>query len=574
MSAPAISGLILLASLAVSISAGQQAPAAPPAAAAGAPVTINVDLNRSLGPYRVQRWFGYDEENYTTASNGRKLLGELHDLNPTPVYIRFHHLLTSGNGTPELKWSSTGVYREGPDGKPVYDFTILDGIFDALHTAGLRPLVEFGFMPEDLAATLPNRHQPYQVHFPGSTISGASNNPPKDYAKWRDLVRAVTAHFVQRYGRAAVQQWYFEVWNEPDIDYWHGSEEDYLRLYDYTVSGVRAALPGARVGGPATTGPSGKHAAEYLEAFLKHVESNRSDFDGKPIPLDFISFHAKGHPTFENGHAVMGIRHELDDADQGFAIVAQFPRFRNLPVILSEADPEGCAACSSRQNPANNYRNGTMYPAYTAAAYNALTNLADRRHVDLLAMVTWAFEFEGTDAFEGFRSLATDGIDKPILNFFRMAGLMSGERVAAASTGATPLNDLVRSGVPSGEDVDAMATHAENSAAVLLWNYQESATPGPTAPVTLTIQHLPITAKRLLVQQYRIDGTHSNAYAVWQSMGSPAHPTAQQIAELEACDGLLLLASPAWLAPSNGALTLRLDLPVESVSLVRVQWVR
>jgi xylan 1,4-beta-xylosidase len=118
-----------------------------------------------------------------------------------------------------------------------------------------------------------------------------------------------------------------------------------------------------------------------------------------------------------------------------------------------------------------------------------------------------------------------------------------------------------------------MAAHGQNSAAVLLWNYQESATPGPTAPVTLTIRHLPLTAKRLLVQQYRIDGTHSNAYTVWQSMGSPAHPTPQQIAALEACDGLQLLGSPAWLAPSKGALTLRLDLPVESVSLVVIRWV-
>jgi xylan 1,4-beta-xylosidase len=187
-------------------------------------------------------------------------------------------------------------------------------------------------------------------------------------------------------------------------------------------------------------------------------------------------------------------------------------------------------------------------------------------------MVTWAFEFENTDAFEGFRSLATDGIDKPILNFFRMAGLMSGERVATTSTGATPFDHLVSSGVPSGEDVDAMATHAANSAAVLLWNYQESATPGPTAPVALTIHNLPITAKRVLVQQYRIDATHSNAYTVWQSMGSPTHPTPQQIAQLEACDGLQLLDSPAWLVPSKSALTLRLDLPVESVALISVRW--
>lgn len=565
----ALLALILLLVPASFPAAGSQA--AP--AVSAAPVRIDVDLRQSLGPVRVQRWFGYDEENYTTAPNGRQLLGELHDLSPTPVYIRFHHLLTSGNGTPELKWSSTGVYREGPDGKPIYNFAILDGIFDALHAAGVRPMVEFGFMPEDLAATLPNRpKQPYQVPFPGNVTAGASNNPPKDYAKWRDLTRAVTAHFVQRYGRAAVLDWYFEIWNEPDISYWHGSEQDYFRLYDFAVSGIRAALPGARVGGPATTGPSGTHAAKYLEDFLEHVASAHSDVDGKPIPLDFISFHAKGHPTFQDGHVVMGIRHELDDAGQGFAIIRNFPRFRALPVILSEADPEGCGACSARNHPANNYRNDSLYPAYTAAAYRALTDLAARHHTDLIAMLTWAFEFENAEAFEGYRSLATDGIDKPILNFFRMAGLLGSERIAATSTGAASLDDLLRSGVAHGEDIDSLATRTPHSAAILVWNYQESATPGPTAPVHLTLRGLPATAGRVLVTQYRIDSTHSNAYTVWKAMGSPAHPTPEQRTELQSRDGLELFASPAWLTPSQGVLTLSFDLPVESVGLVTVRW--
>ncbi|HEX4037655.1 MAG TPA: beta-xylosidase [Acidobacteriaceae bacterium] len=564
----ALLALSLLALAASSPAIPQAAPAA-----SAAPVNLTVDLSHSLGPVRVQRWFGYDEENYTSAPNGRKLLHELDDLSPTPVSIRFHHLLTSGNGTPELKWSSTGVYREGPDGKPIYNFAILDRIFDALQAAGVRPMVEFGFMPEDLAATLPNHpNQPYKVPFPRNVTAGASNNPPRDYAKWRELVRVLTAHFVQRYGRAAVLQWYFEVWNEPDISYWHGSEQDYFRLYDFTVSGVRAALPGARVGGPATTGPSGSHAAEYLRGFLEHLASGHSDVDGKPIPLDFISFHAKGHPAFQEGHVVMGIRHELDDADQGFAIIQRFPRFRTLPVILSEADPEGCAACSARNNPANNYRNGTLYPAYTAAAYSALTDLAARHHTHLIAMLTWAFEFENTDAFEGFRSLATDGIDKPILNFFRMAGLLGSERVAATSTAATSLDDLLHAGVAQGEDIDAFATRTDRSAAILVWNYQESATAGPTAPTTLSLRHLPPSATRVLVTQYRIDGTHSNAYTVWQAMGSPAHPTPEQLTQLESRDGLELLTSPAWHAPSHGVLTLKMDLPVESVALVTARW--
>lgn len=540
--------------------------------AGSAAVTVDVDLSHSLGPVEVQRWFGYDEENYTTAPNGRKLLGELGELSPTPVYIRFHHLLTSGNGTGELKWSSTDVYREGPDGKPIYNFAILDGIFDALRSAGVRPFVEFGFMPEDLAAALPGRHEPYHVPFPGNVTAGASNNPPKDYAKWRDLVRAVTAHFVERYGRAAVLGWYFEVWNEPDISYWHGTEQDYFRLYDYAVAGVRAALPGARVGGPATTGPSGAHAARYLEDFLHHVAAGHSEADGGAIPLDFISFHAKGQPHFENGHVVMGIRHELDDADQGFAIIGKFPRFRGLPVILSEADPEGCAACSARNHPANNYRNGTMYPAYTAAAYSALSDLAARHHTDLAAMLTWAFEFENTAAFEGFRSLATDGIDKPILNFFRMAGLLGRERVAATSSGATSLDSLLQAGVKQGEDIDAFATRSEGGAAILVWNYQESATAGPTAAVRLSVRDLPATATRVLVTQYRIDGSHSNAYTAWQSMGSPADPTAEQRAELESREGLELLTSPEWVTPQQRTLRVPMEMPVESVSLITVRW--
>ena len=195
--------------------------------------------------------------------------GELHDLSPVPVYIRAHHLLTSGDGKAELKFSSTNVYREDESGKPIYDFTILDGIFDEYKAAGVRPMVELGFMPKDLAADLPSRQVPYQVHYPKSTVSGASNNPPKDYEKWGELIRVVTAHFVERYGKENVLQWYFEVWNEPDIDYWHSSAEDYWKLYDYAVANVKAVLPAASVGGPATTGPSNEKAYNYLKTVVR-----------------------------------------------------------------------------------------------------------------------------------------------------------------------------------------------------------------------------------------------------------------------------------------------------------------
>jgi xylan 1,4-beta-xylosidase len=537
------------------------------------PVTIAVDLSQRVGAYKpIYSWFGYDEANYTTMQHGRELLKELHDLSPMPVYIRAHHLLTSGDGKAELKFSSTNVYSEDANGKPIYDFTILDGIFDTYKAVGVRPMVELGFMPKDLAADLPNRHEPYQVHYPQSTISGKSNNPPKDYRKWGELVRVVTAHLVERYGKNEVLKWYFEVWNEPDIDYWHTTPEDYWKLYDYAVAGVKTALPGAKVGGPASTSPGREKANEFLKNFLEHVNSGKSAATGGPIPIDFISFHAKGHPMIEEGNVTMGINRELADADRGFATVASFPKFKHLPIIISEADPEGCAACSSKVNPANNYRNGTLYPAYTAAAFKALFELEDRHAGNLLSMLSWSFEFEDKDYFEGFRSLATNGVDKPVLNVFRMFGLMAGDRVQVKSDGAVSLDTLTNSGVRQQADVDALATRQTNEAAVLVWNYHDVNKPAEATPTTVAVKGIPAGVHRVLLKHYRIDDTHSNAYTVWQKMGSPQHPTSQQYAELKAAGQLELLTSPRWLVVNDGQVEVSTELPRQGISLLHLSW--
>jgi len=544
------------------------------AASALAPaVNIQVDLTQHSGPFTpIYNWFGYDEANYTTAPHGRELLKELHDLSPVPVYIRVHHLLTSGDGRAELKFSSTNVYSEDAQGHPVYDFRLFDGIFDAFKAAGVRPMVELGFMPKDLAGDVPGRTEPYQVHFPQSTISGKSNNPPKDYDKWRELVRVVTAHLVERYGKDEVLGWYFEVWNEPDIDYWHASPEEYYKLYDYAVAGVRTALPGAKVGGPASTSPGNAKANLFLRNFLDHVNSGKSAADGGAVPLDFISFHAKGWPAIDGGHVTMGLNRELTDADKGFTLVASFPRFQHLPIILSEADPEGCAACSSKMNPANNYRNGTLYPAYTAAAYKALLELNDRHRVNLISMLSWSFEFEDREYFEGFRSLATNGVDKPVLNLFRMLGLMTGDRVKTSSTGAVPLDTLVQTGVRQDPDVDALATGAPGRASILVWNYHDSNAPAPSTAASIKVEGIPAGVDRVLVTQYRIDDTHSNAYTVWQQMGSPQHPDAQQYAQLQRAGQLQMFGSPAWVDVHGGAVDLSSEMPRQSVALFQVSW--
>lgn len=537
-------------------------------------VTIDVDLGKAEGAYvPLYRWFGYDEGNYSTTVQGRALLGELHDLSPVPVYIRAHHLLTSGDGVPQLKWSSTNVYSEDAAGKPVYDFKLLDGIFDAYKAAGVRPMVELGFMPKDLAAKLPGKpDQPYEVLYPKDTLSGASQNPPKDYAKWEELVRVVTAHLVERYGRDEVLRWYFEVWNEPNIAYFHGTEDEYLKLYDYAVAGVRAALPGARVGGPATTSPRDAKAYAYLQRFLEHVDTGKSAATGGAVPLDFISFHAKGQPTFQDGGVTMGIDRELMDVDRGFALIAGMPKFRKTPIILSEADPEGCAACSAKNNPANNYRNGTLYPTYTAAVYKRLFDLADARGVNLVGMLSWSFEFEGRDYFEGLRSLSTNGIDKPVLNVFRMFGMMGGTRVATTSTGEVPMQTMLSMGVRGAPDVAAMATREGSEASVLLWDYHDTVGKAEAAAVTVQVHGLPATVHRALLQQYRIDGTHSNAYAAWMAMGSPQKPSAEQVAQLKAAGGLQLAGSPVWLDVRDGRVEVGLTQPGESVGLLRLSW--
>jgi xylan 1,4-beta-xylosidase len=540
--------------------------------AAPTPVSIRVDLAKSLGPYTpIYRWFGYDESNYTTMEHGKQLLRELHDLTPEPVYIRAHHLLTSGNGVAELKWSSSNVFSLDAHGKPAYDFTITDQTFDEYQRAGVRPFVELGFMPKDLASNVPGVTE-YQLHYPQPTMAGASNNPPKDYAMWGGLVRKFTEHLVGRYGRDKVSTWYFEVWNEPDIVYWHGTQEEYFKLYDYAGAGVRAALPMAKVGGPATTGPGSEKSVGFLEAFLMHCQNDRSAADGKAVPLDFISFHPKGHPETIDRHVRMGLAQELKAAQTGFDIVAKFPRFKRLPIILSEADPEGCAACSMKTNPANAYRNGPLYAAYTAVAMKSLFDLQDQTGVNLAAMLSWSFEFEGKDYFEGFRTLATNGIDKPILNVFRMAGMMSGDRVETGSVGRIPLDEILKSGVRQAPDVDAVATRGDHQAAVMVWNYHDDDLPAEPAKVCVTIAGIPAGVKRVLLQHYRIDDTHSNSYTVWKQMGSPQSPTAEQYALLLRAGQLELLNSPEWLDVGKGGVAIQTVLPRQATSLLRLQW--
>ena len=296
---------------------------------------------------------------------------------------------------------------------------------------------------------------------------------PKDYRKWEELCFQVTRHFVEKYGRPEVESWWFELWNEPDIGYWSGSvgpgagrgdplsaqkaqtrRDEFNTLYDFTVQGVRRALPSARIGGPEVTGG----AQSMLRTFLQHTSSGtNSATGGTGTPLDLITFHAKGSPTFVENRVRMGVANQLRSIDGHFAVIKDFPMYAKTPIVIGESDPEGCAACGVSNYPQNGYRNGTMYPTYTALQIARTYELADLHHVNLLGAVTWAFLFEDQKYFDGFRDLATNGIAKPVLNTFRMLGQMSGDRVQAVSSASLAVEEIRDRGVRGAPDISALA---------------------------------------------------------------------------------------------------------------------
>jgi xylan 1,4-beta-xylosidase len=558
-----LASALLLALTALPVRAQQQADT----------VRIRVDTRADRGAMTpTWAWFGYDEPNYTYMKDGSRLLTQLQALSPVPVHVRTHNLLTTGDGRAALKWGSTNAYTEDASGKPVYDWTIVDRILDAYVHRGMKPFVEIGFMPEALST----HPEPYRHHWnPADAYSQIFTGwayPPRDYDRWRELVYQWVKHSVEKYGRKEVESWYWELWNEPDIGYWQGTPEEYARLYDYTVDGVKRALPTARIGGPEVTGPLGQRTQGMLRDFLEHtLRGTNAATGGKGAPLDLITFHAKGAPrVMPDGHVRMSVATQLRAIDNGFSIIAAFPELKQLPVVIGESDPEGCAACPARTNPANAYRNGTMYSSYTAEQLTRTYELMDRHGANLVGSVTWAFEFENQPYFDGFRDLSTNGIPKPVLNVFRMLGQMGGRRVAVQSSGALPLDSVVKASVQGRPDIDALASRDHHSTAVLVYNYHDDDVPAPAAPVELLIEGVPAT--RATLTHYRVDRDHSNAYEAWKRMGSPQQPTAERLAELQKASELQTLGAPAAVKVVGGSARVRFELPRQGVSLVTLRW--
>jgi xylan 1,4-beta-xylosidase len=543
-------------------------------------VELRVDCRTWLGPLRrIWASIGYDEINWTYTGRGRALYRTLREVAETPYHVRNHNALTSGNGLSEPARGSTNVYQEAPDGSAVYDWTIVDRLYDVIVGAGFHPVVELGFLPRDLVPmTAVSADWLKDVGRETYEVDGLWKHPPRDFARWEALVERFVAHCVERYGRAAVERWWFEVWNEPDIpNYWKGTFEDYCRLYDHAVAGAVRALPSVRIGGPASTGPADPAARAFMERFLQHcVAGKNSATGGTGTRLDFVSFHTKGayyaprriynwQRPVERQHPSSGKM--LRDIRAGLDAVAAVPALAGLPVVVDECDPAVGTIYGVHDNPSFVVTNSEHYPTFLCALVKRVLDL-DRDFGDRIAFVTtWAFYMEGKRWFEGNRTLVTnENVEKPILNGLRMLGRLAETRVAATSSASRD----VLSGEASGREVDMLAAMDAARVTVLVWHQTDPWWEEDEAAVSLAVEGLPFGGP-VTVRHWRIDGRHSNAYAEWRRQGSPEDPSPAQIARLRSRQGLELIEPPARHAVGgDGTLTLRFTLPLHGVSLLEV----
>jgi len=527
--------------------------------AQASPINVNVDATAAGTPLeRVWPYHGFDEVNYATTADGKSLLAALAAAHTAPVHVRTHFLLNTGNGAASLKWGSTNAYTEDAAGNPVYSWTLMDGIMDSITGAGALPLVEIAFMPQALS-TMPN---PY-MNSTTTALDGGCFYPPKDYAKWSNLIKAWVTHENERYPNVA-SSWLWELWNEPDIGYWHGTFADYAKLYDYTEAAVHQVLPNAQVGGPAVASAGGS----FLTQFLQHCATGANALGGTGARLDLVSFHAKGGTAITGGHVQMNLGNQLRLHQSGMNAVAAVTAFKQKPIHITEADPDGCAACPVSTTPADAYRNSPAYGAYEVAMMKRSLELEARIGVNLGGVMAWAFTFPGTAYFAGYRALTTNGINLPVMGAFKLLGALNGTRLPVTSSGALTLDAILTNSVRSQADVDAMATLNGGKVQVLVWNYHDDLVTAAAASVRVTVKVPASFGARVTVTHLRVDETHGDAYTVWTSQGSPASPSSTQIAALKAAMDPVPLAPDQTVDVAGGSASVTFDLPRFGISLL------
>ena len=542
-------------------------------------VKINVDASKWLGELaHTWNYVGYDECNYTHSPGGMELISKLGKLEK-PYYLRTHHLFCTGNCHGFYKWGSTNIYTEDENGTPVYNFDLIDKMCDIWLASNTKPFFEIGFMPMHLAdmtgadkglTNIGNiNYRDYQRY--------GWNRPPKCYDKWYGLIHALMTHLIERYGEKELETWYFEMWNEPDIDYWKGTHEEFCKLYDYTECAIHDVMPAARFGGPSTCGAlsADSKAANFLRDFLVHCTSGINYKSGKTgTRLDFTSFHTKGggysFTTSKKLENTPSVKRFLDQIRVCGNVVNECG-YGHLECILSEADPDGWAAGGRFDNPAFDFRNTEYYASYVASTYKNIYDMGGEMGIDFRPLA-WAFMFEGERCFEGTRTFSTQGIDKAMFNTFKMFAKLGYQRIELTSSrdlDPEKYEDFWGSG--NGAEIDGWATlTGTNSVEIMLYCHEDTWNTEDTYPIELSVENLPLVGP-CKVTHYRIDRNHSNAYAEWVRQGRPDYPAGGQYDAIKKRDSLELLCPIETAVPKNGTLNMTFDMPVKSVSLLVIE---
>lgn len=439
--------------------------------------SVIVDTNTQTTPFPHfwEKMFGSGRAILTLRDSYRRDLRSVHHITGFE-YVRFHAIFHD----------EVGVYDEDAQGKPVYNFSYVDQIYDGLLDNGVRPFVELSFMPKKLAGPNPVFHSFWYKPI---------TSPPQDMAKWEDLIYHFTKHLVDRYGLDEVSKWYFEVWNEPNIDFWAGDpkQQTYFELYDHAARAIKRVSPRLRVGGPATA------QAAWADAMIQHAVSAK-------VPLDFVSTHVYGNDTAENVFhtneniprdqmVCRAVRHVHDQIK-----ASAMP---HLPLIWSEFN-------ASYMNEVA-VTDSTYMGPWMADTISQCDGM-----VDILAYWTFSDVFEEQGVvkqpfYGGFGLIAEDGIPKASFSAFRLLHRLGDERIKSDAS-------------------NVLITKRKDGTLVLAaWNLVPPGEIGPAKQVDFELKGK--TAKRALIS--RVDADHGDTLTAYRKMGSPKYPSKQQVQELQ-----------------------------------------
>ncbi|MGH2396091.1 MAG: GH39 family glycosyl hydrolase, partial [Terriglobales bacterium] len=424
-------------------------------------------------------------------------------------YVRFHAIFHD----------EVGVYDENPQGRPIYNFSYVDQIYDGLLENGVRPFIELSFMPRKLAAN--NVIHPFWYRF--------HTGPPKDWNKWEGLIYQFTKHLVERYGIEEVSQWYFEAWNEPNIDFWSGEPkfETYVKLYEHAARAIKRVSPRLRVGGPATA------QAAWVDRFIRHCVENK-------VPIDFASTHVYANDTSQD---VFGTNESIPRTKMACRAVKKVhdqikasPR-PDLPLHWSEYN-------ASYKNEPHVTDMEFMGP-WLADTIRQCDGL-----VDNLAYWTFSDVFEEQGVvkepfYGGFGLMAAGGLPKPSFNAFKLLHRLGAERLSVDSESAL------------------VTRRSDGTLVVAVWNLFEPEQAGTSKEVELRFKGL--KGKRR-VTVHRVDREHGSLHPAYEKMGKPRYPTPAQLQDLRKAARLP--------APEGSRLTgdgIRLTLPPHGLAVLEIR---